>query len=155
VFAVATFESIGPLGGVAETVAVRSSSPVSIRRQALAEEDLVPVRVEDARRAFAPLHVLWLAGNLAPALAELLELGIDVVAVEPERDAAGRVDRLRDREAELEPAEPEGRELVFPAVALLEAEPVAVEGDCALEVGGVENRERLAEGQARILVQSG
>src|SRR5439155_27119446 len=62
-----------------------------------------------------------------------------------------RVDLSRRGKAELEPTETDGGELVFPAVALLEAEPVAVEGDRALEVGRMEDRKRIAEGHGGII----
>jgi hypothetical protein len=70
----------------------------------LSEADLVPVGIENHRHTLAPVHVLGLAGDLGAGFPESRDLGVDVVAVEPKRHAAGRVDLRGSGEAELERA---------------------------------------------------
>jgi hypothetical protein len=86
-----------------------------------------------------------------PASRKAFDLRVDVVAVDPERGASGRLE-LGDRgEAEREVPEADEREVFAEAVALLEPEPVAVESHRPREVGRVEDRERVVEAQSASL----
>jgi hypothetical protein len=109
--------------------------------------DLVPVGVADRRHPLAPLHVLRLTDDLHARLSEHIDLGVEVVAVEPERCAARRLEIVDRRQAECERPEADEHEAFAEAVALVEAEPLDVEGGRAGEIVAVEDREGVVEAQ--------
>jgi hypothetical protein len=110
--------------------------------------DLVPVGVADRRHPLAPLHVLRLADYLDARPAQRLDLGVDVVGVEPERCAARWLELLDRGQAQVERAQADDDEGVAEAVPLLEPEPPDVEAGGPGEIGGVEDRKRVVEAQA-------
>src|SRR5262245_48216940 len=112
--------------------------------EALTEIDLVPVRIQNGAHALAPLLICRLPGNLDTCRAQSGDLAIDVVRVEPQGRAAGRSDVARLREAERERTEHERDEAREP-VSLFEPEALCIEPDHTLEVGRLEDRERVAE----------
>jgi hypothetical protein len=114
---------------------------------ALPEVDLVPVGVADRRHPLAPLHVLRLADDLYTRLAQRVDLGVELLAVEPERRTACRLEVVDRRQAERERAEADEHEAVAEPVALLESEPLDVEGGRLGEIAAVKDRERVAEAQ--------